>query len=113
MANKKPTKGTIVIYTPYEDDAQLSGPSTGKIINVHEDNTVDIEFKPAEQKPGVISEASITRQFIPESNTGFNVWKKAPKKAPKKASKAEATPAEKTEAPGEDTGTREKAPENA
>lgn len=109
MANKKPTKGTIVIYTPYEDDAQLSGPSTGKIINVHEDNTVDIEFKPAEQKPGIISEASITRQFIPESNTGFNVWKKAPKKT----SKTEAHPAGKTEAPGEDTGTPEKAPENA
>jgi hypothetical protein len=113
MANKKkPTTGTVVIYTPYEDDAQLTGPSTGKIINVHEDDTVDIAFSDQTPSPGVLNDPTVVRQFVPHQSEDktFNTWKKKPATRKKAEDGAEGSEAADQ---GDDTGAPEKAPEIA
>jgi hypothetical protein len=106
MANEvKVKKGSTVYYTPFEDDSRLTGVTPGKITNIHDDGTVDIEFKQGKAKKGELSDTSVTRQFVPENEDGaFNTWS---------STKKEDTGTTETDPAEEDTTGGEKDPQDA
>jgi len=61
--------GDNVAYIPFEDDAVITKPTTGKVTEINEDGTVNLSFG---------TDGSVTRQFVSNDEIGsFNTWSKA------------------------------------